>query len=92
MRILRTNASREVYFESVDLSFIALQVLTFIFPLGIDSFFYIYINFIYFIFGCVGSLLLLAGCSLVAVSGGLLFVAVRGLLIAVASLVEEHGL
>ena len=32
------------------------------------------------------------GLSLVAVSGGLLFVAVRGLLIAVASLVAEHGL
>ena len=32
------------------------------------------------------------GLSLVVVSGGLLFVAVRGLLIAVASLVAEHGL
>ena len=30
--------------------------------------------------------------SLVAASGGLLFVAVRGLLIAVTSLVVEHGL
>ena len=30
--------------------------------------------------------------SLVVVSGGLLFIAVCGLLIAVVSLVEEHGL
>ena len=47
-------------------------------------FFYFLINlFIHlFIFGCVGSPLL----------RGLLFVAVRSLLIAVASLVAEHGL
>ena len=32
------------------------------------------------------------GLSLVVVSGGLLFVAVRGLLIVVAHLVAEHGL
>ena len=32
------------------------------------------------------------GLSLVTASGGLLFVVVRGLLIAVASLVVEHGL
>ena len=32
------------------------------------------------------------GLSSVAASGGLLFVAVHGLLIAVASLVVEHGL
>ena len=32
------------------------------------------------------------GLSLVVASGGLLFVAVRGLLIEVASLVVEHGL
>ena len=31
------------------------------------------------------------GLSLVAVSGGLLFIAVRGLLVVVASLVAEHG-
>ena len=31
------------------------------------------------------------GLSLVAASGGLLFVEVRGLLIAVASLVAKHG-
>ena len=41
--------------------------------------------FIDFIFCCVGSLLLRAGL-------GLLFVVVRGLLTAVASLVAEHGL
>ena len=32
------------------------------------------------------------GLSLVAVSGGLLFVVLRGLLTAVASLVAEHGI
>ena len=32
------------------------------------------------------------GLSLIVASGGLLFVAVHGLLIAVASLVTEHGL
>ena len=49
---------------------------------------------IFFFFGCVGSLLLRAGFSLVAASGGgvLLIVALRGFLIAVASLVVEHGL
>ena len=47
---------------------------------------------IYFIFGCTGSLLLHVGFSLVVASGGLLFVAVRGLLIAVASLAVEHRL
>ena len=52
---------------------------------------YLFILFIYFIFGCIGSLLL-CGLSLVAAIGGLLFIVVRGLLIAVASLVAEHGL
>ena len=43
-----------------------------------------------FIFGCVGSLLRapFSSCG----ERGLLFVAVRGLLNAVASLVAEHGL
>ena len=44
-----------------------------------------------FIFGCVGSSLLHVGFSLVAERGDY-SVAVRGLLIAVASLVAEHGL
>ena len=44
-----------------------------------------------FIFGCVGSSLLRVGFSSCS-ERGLLFVAVRGLLIAVASLVAEHGL
>ena len=44
-----------------------------------------------FIFGCVGSLLLRAAFSSCK-EQGLLFVAVRGLLIAVASPVAEHGL
>ena len=43
------------------------------------------------IFSCAGSLLL-CGLSLVVVSRGLLFIAVHGLLIAVAFLVVEHGL
>ena len=50
-----------------------------------------YLLFIYFIFGCVGSSLLCAGFSSCG-KWGLLFVAVRGLLIAMASLVAEHGL
>ena len=44
-----------------------------------------------FIFGCVGSLLLHAGFSLVAASGGY-SVVVHRLLIAVTSLVAEQGL
>ena len=44
-----------------------------------------------FIFGCIGSSLLHVGFSLVAASGGLLFIMVLRLLIAVASLVAEHG-
>ena len=56
------------------------------------SFFFFFINlFILFIFGCVGSSLLCTGFSSCG-EWGLLFVAVRGLLIAVASLVAEHGL
>ena len=47
-------------------------------------------NFFFF-FGCAGSSLLRSGFSLVAASRGY-FVAVRRLLIAVASLVAEHGL
>ena len=51
-----------------------------------------FIIFIYLlIFGCIGSSLLCAGFSLVAGSGDY-FVVVLGLLIAVASLVAEHGL
>ena len=48
------------------------------------------LSFFYFIlfFGCVGSLLPCVGFSLVAASGG--YSVVRGLLIAVASLVAEH--
>ena len=55
---------------------------------------FLHINlFILFIliFGCVGSLLLRGAFSSCG-EQGLLFVAVRGLLIAVASLVVEHGL
>ena len=52
-------------------------------------FFFIYINL--FIFGCVGSSLLREG-FLELRREGLLFAAVGELLIAVASLVAEHGL
>ena len=48
--------------------------------------------FILFIFGCIGSLLLRTRASSSWGEQGLLFVAVRRLLIAVASLVAEHGL
>ena len=53
-----------------------------------DSFF-----FFFFFFGCVGSLLLRVGFSLLAVSGGYSLLRwVCRLLIAVASLVVECGL
>ena len=45
-----------------------------------------------FIFVCVGSSLLHAGFSLVVASGGLLFAALRGPLMALASLAAGHGL
>ena len=48
--------------------------------------------FFKFIFGCVGSPLLPARAFSSCGEQGLLFVVVRGLLIAVASLVVEHGL
>ena len=53
-------------------------------------YFFLYINLFILSFGCVGSLLLPRGLSLVGGERGLLFVAVHGLLIAVASLVAEH--
>ena len=58
---------------------------------GLQIFIYLFLNLFIFIFGCVGSSLLrwaFSSCS----ERGLLFVAVRRLLIAVASLVAEHGL
>ena len=48
-------------------------------------------HFLFFIFGCIGSSLRCAG-FLWCGEPGLLFVAVRRLLLAVASLVVEHGL
>ena len=54
---------------------------------------FFFYKFIYlFIFGCIGSLLLRGGFLFSCGERGLLFVAVRRLLIAVASLVVEHGL
>ena len=58
------------------------------------SFIFIFLKIylcIYFIFGCVGSLLLRTAFSSCG-ERGLPYVAVRGLLIVVASLVAEHGL
>ena len=55
----------------------------------IQNYFYRYKTKLLVSFGCVGSLLLLAGFL---GEQGLLFTAVCGLLIAVASLVTEHGL
>ena len=55
------------------------------------TYIYIYLFIYLFIFGCAGFLLLkglFSSCS----EQGLLFIAVHGLLIAVASLVTEHGL
>ena len=52
----------------------------------------VYLFFFYFIFGCIGSSLLRAGFVSSCGEQGLLFVAVRGLLIAVASLVADHRL
>ena len=56
------------------------------------SFILFYYYFFKFIFGCVGSLLLRTGFLSSCGERGLLFVAVRGLLTALASLVVEHGL
>ena len=55
--------------------------------------FFLFYKFIYFIyFGCLGSSLLSVGFFSSCSERGLLFVAVRWLLTAVASLVAEHGL
>ena len=68
--------------------FFSVSIEVIIYPvniLNIDIYLFIY-------FGCVGSLLLCAGFLSSCGERGLLFVVVRGLLIAVASLVVEHGL
>ena len=53
--------------------------------------FYLFLKFYLFIFDCVASLLL-HGLFPSCRERGLLLVAVHGLLVAVASLVVEHGL
>ena len=53
---------------------------------------YYFILFIHLFLAALGLCCCACRLSLVAVSGGLLFVAVHGLLTAVASLVAEHGL
>ena len=65
--------------------------------LGTTLFFFFFLMFLLyfifkFIFVCVGSLLLRAGLLLVTASGGCSSLRCVGLLIAVASLVAEHGL
>ena len=50
------------------------------------------LRFLKIIFGCGGSSWLCTGFHLVAVNRGCSLLAVRGLLISVASLVSEHGL
>ena len=62
-------------------------------PQDLFSFlFFLHIYFIILFFGCVGFLLLRAGLFSGCGEWGLLFIAVHGLLIVVASLVAEHGL
>ena len=51
-----------------------------------------YFFLIYFIFGCVGSFVAARGLFSSCGEQGLLFAAVHGPLIVVASLVAEHGL
>ena len=57
-------------------------------------FFFFFLNFVYlfYLFMAVLGLCCSAGFSLVVASGGYSLVAVHGLLIAVVSLVAEHGL
>ena len=64
------------------------------YPISHQTFFFYYKCIIYlFIYFWLRWVFVAAhGLSLVAVSGGLLFAAVRRLLVAVASLVAEHGL
>ena len=59
--------------------------------LGFKSIIYLFIYLFIYLWLC-WVLLAVRGLFLVAASRGLLFVAVRGLLIVVASLVAEHGL
>ena len=65
------------------------SIQLFLFFVGVGLFCF---KFIYFIFGCVGSSLLRTGFLQLRRVGGLLLVEVCRLLIAVASLVAEHGL
>ena len=53
--------------------------------------FFFFLIYLLFIFGCIGSLLLRTAFSSCG-ERGLLFVAVHGLLIVVASIVVEHRL
>ena len=72
----------------------SVTVFPFSFVFIMFSFFLSLINlFILFIYFWLRWVFVAAcGLPLVAASGGLLFLAMRGLLIAVASLVAEHGL
>ena len=60
--------------------------------LGRIIIFYLFIYLFIYFFPLCWVFIAAHGLSLVAMSGGLLFLVVLGLLIVVASLAEEHGL
>ena len=62
-----------------------------IFSMPFTCCFFFYYKFIYFIFGCVGFLLLHEGFSLVAASGGYSLFWCTGFLFVMTALVAEHG-
>ena len=62
------------------------EILTHLFYFYFLNFIYLFIYWLRWVFAAA------RGLSLVAASGRLLFIAVCGLLLAVASLVAEHGL
>ena len=89
-----------VAYADYSASFLILIFLFFFSSWAHDSFLHFCINyrhmlficlFYLFIFGCAGSSLL-RGLSLVAVSRGYCLVVMCGLLVAMPSLVVEHGL
>ena len=66
--------------------------MTFIYNNVYLIYFIIYCICIYIVFGCIGSSLLHVGFLQLWRAGAMLFVAVCGLPIAVATFVAEHGL
>ena len=86
--VLNSSVSWASFHVRVDLQ---ISFYLFIY-LSIDFFLFIYLYLFIYYFWLHWVFVAAHGLSLVAVSGGLLFVAVHGLLIAVASLAAEHGL